>query len=68
MSQGSLFEAIAYLQKAYDQLVLAQNVHASAELESLKWQTLQAWLSLQEARMVKPFPAEQDALDIEAPF
>lgn len=51
MSQYSLFNAAVYVQKAYDQLVLAHEAHDSKELDSLKWQMLQAWLSLQQARL-----------------
>lgn len=51
MTQDSLFEASVYVRRAYDQLVLAVHHEPSDELESLKWQTLQTWLSLQEARL-----------------
>lgn len=58
MTQESLFEASVYVQHAYDQLVLAYDVHESRELATCKWQLLQAWLTLQQARMRMEWPAE----------
>lgn len=51
MSQESLFDASEYVRRAHEQLVLAWNRHESAEIASAKWQLLQLWLSLQEARL-----------------
>lgn len=71
MSQYSLFNAAVYVQKAYDQLVLAHEAHDSKELDSLKWQMLQAWLSLQQARLEAESTAEAlqlEGISDEAPF
>ena len=71
MSQESLFDAADYVQKAYDQLVLAHRAHETAEIASLKWQMLQTWLSLQEARMLAQATDETLTLEMQtddAPF
>lgn len=65
MTQKSLFDASAYVQKAYDQLVLAGEAHDSKELDSLKWHALQAWLSLQQARLDADSTAEALRLGVE---
>lgn len=69
MTQDSLFDASVYVQRAYDQLVLASH-HApeSSELNGLKWQMLQAWLSLQQARLREDSNYVQAALTDEPPF
>lgn len=64
MTQYSLFNASDYVQKAYDNLVRALDAHESDEIASIKWQLLQAWLSLQNTRLdVAQY--EQDKLDVE---
>lgn len=64
MSQSSLFDASVYVQHAYDNLVRALDAHESDEIASIKWQLLQAWLSLQNTRLdVTAY--EQDQLDVE---
>ena len=69
MSQYSLFNAADYVQKAYDNLVRALDAYESDELASLKWQMLQAWLSLQQARMAVQTPPEdqQTLIDVSDP-
>lgn len=68
MTQYSLFSAADYVQQAYDNLVRATDAVASSELDSLKWQMLQAWLSLQQARMASA-STEPEALPLgEEPF
>ena len=64
MSQGSLFDASVYIQRAYDQLVLAYDQAELEQLRSLKQQTLRTYIALQDM-LVDDMPPSQP-LELEA--
>jgi len=48
MSQGSLFDASGYIQKAYDQLVLAYNAAELEEIAAVKQAVLRSFIGVRE--------------------
>ena len=64
MSQGTLFDASVYIQRAYDQLVLAYDQAELEQLRSLKQQTLRTYIALQDM-LVDDMPPSQP-LELEA--
>ena len=70
MSQGSLFDASGYIQKAYDQLVLAYNEADLEEIAAIKQAVLRSFIGVREQAYEQlELPAVDEVLaDDSTPF